>query len=100
MKEIVSKLNKAFESRLRLGIMSVLAVNDKLDFTSLRDLLGTTDGNLSSHLTALEREGFIKVIKKFVARKPKSIYSATDKGKKAFRLHLDLLEEIIRQQEN
>jgi DNA-binding MarR family transcriptional regulator len=99
MKDILSKLNKAFESRLRLGIMSILTVNEKLDFTSLRDLLGTTDGNLSSHLTALEKEGFIKVIKKFVARKPKTIYSATEKGKKAFRQHLDLLEKIIQKQD-
>jgi DNA-binding MarR family transcriptional regulator len=100
MKDILSKLNKAFESRIRLGIMSVLTVNEKLDFSSLKELLGTTDGNLSSHLTSLEKEGFIKVIKKFVARKPKTIYSATEKGKKAFREHLDLLEKIIQQQES
>jgi DNA-binding MarR family transcriptional regulator len=100
MKDIVSKLNKAFESRVRLGIMSVLTVNEKLDFSSLKELLGATDGNLSSHITALEKEGFIKVIKKFVARKPKTIYSATEKGRKAFHDHLDLLEKIIRKQES
>ena len=100
MKDIVSKFNKAFESRIRLGIMSVLTVNEKIDFSSLKELLGTTDGNLSSHLTSLEKEGFIRMIKKFVDRKPKTIYSATEKGKKAFHDHLDLLEKIIRQQEN
>jgi DNA-binding MarR family transcriptional regulator len=100
MKNIVSKLNKAFENRIRLGIMSVLTVNEKLDFSSLKELLGTTDGNLSSHLTSLEKESFIKVVKKFVAKKPKTIYSATEKGKKAFREHLDLLEKIIQKQEN
>jgi len=80
--------------------MSVLLVNEKLDFSSLKELLGTTDGNLSSHITALEKEGFIKVVKKFVAKKPKTIYSATEKGRSAFREHLDLLEKIIQQQEN
>jgi len=99
MKDIVSKLNKAFESRIRLGIMSVLCVNEKLDFSSLKELLGTTDGNLSSHISALEKEGFIKVVKKFVAKKPKTIYSATEKGKSAFREHLDLLEKLIQQQD-
>ncbi len=99
MKDILSKLNKSFESRIRLGIMSVLSVNEKLDFSSLKDLLGTTDGNLSSHTTALEKEGFIKVVKKFVSKKPKTIYSATEKGKAAFRDHLDLLEKIIQQQD-
>lgn len=100
MKEIISKLNKSFESRIRLGIMSVLSVNEKIDFSSLKELLGTSDGNLSSHLTALEKEGFIRVTKKFVARKPKSNYSVTEKGKKAFHDHLNLLEKIIRKQDN
>ena len=98
MKDIVSRLNKAFESRLRLGIMSALIVNEKLDFTELRELLGTTDGNLSSHLSALEKEGYIKVYKKFIARKPKTSYAATEKGKTAFRNHLDLLEQLIDKQ--
>lgn len=98
MKYLVSKLNRAFESRVRLGIMSVLMVNEKLDFSSLKELTGTTDGNLSSHLASLEREGFVKVVKQFVQRKPRSVYSATVAGKKAFREHLDLLEQLIKGQ--
>lgn len=96
MKDIVSKLNKAFENRIRLGIMSVLMVNETLDFNSLKELLGTSDGNLSSHLSALEKDGLISVSKQFVNRKPNTTYAATDKGRQAFREHLDLLEKLIR----
>lgn len=95
MKDIVSKLNKAFENRIRLGIMSALMVNETLDFNSLKDLLGTSDGNLSSHLSALEKDGLISISKQFVNRKPNTTYAATVKGRKAFREHLDLLEKLI-----
>lgn len=60
MKPILANFNKIFESRVRLGIMSVLAVNRRMDFTSLRDTLAVTDGNLASHLRALEEAGYIK----------------------------------------
>lgn len=95
MKNIIDRLNKAFDHRIRLGIMSVLMVNDRIDFTRLKELLDVTDGNLASHLKALEASAFIQVQKKFVGRKPQTTYSATDAGKAAFKAHLDTLEAIL-----
>jgi DNA-binding MarR family transcriptional regulator len=92
------KLDKAFENRLRLQIMSVLVVNDRYDFNSLKELLDTTDGNLASHLKALEKEEYMIVYKSFLGRKPNTTYEATDKGKQAFKQHLDALEQIIKNQ--
>lgn len=95
MKEILVNINKIFESRLRLGIMSVLAVNDSIDFNSLKKLLDVTDGNLASHIAALEKSKYIKVNKSFIGRKPNTSYSATASGRKAFKEHLDALERLI-----
>jgi DNA-binding HxlR family transcriptional regulator len=92
------KLDKAFENRVRLQIMSVLVANDRYDFNSLKELLNITDGNLASHLKALEKEAYILVNKSFLGRKPNTNYEATAKGKKAFRDHLDALEQFIKQQ--
>ena len=92
---IIANLNKAFENRIRLGIMSILVVNDEVDFTRLRELLQTTDGNIASHISTLEKHEFVKVIKQFIDRKPNTSYSATKKGKEAFRAHLDALEKLI-----
>jgi DNA-binding MarR family transcriptional regulator len=92
------KLDKAFENRVRLQIMSVLMVNESYDFTSLRDLLDVTDGNLASNLKALEKEDYITVNKAFVGRKPNTTYLASDKGKTAFQQHLNALEQLIKQQ--
>ncbi len=98
MKVPFDKLDKAFENRVRLQIMSVLMVNESYDFTSLRDLLDITDGNLASNLKALEKEGYITIHKSFVGRKPNTTYQASDKGKTAFQEHLDALEQLIQQQ--
>lgn len=98
MKYIINKLQKVFESRIRLGIMSVLMVNDSLDFMHLKELLDVTDGNLASHLSALEKKEMISVEKQFVGRKPNTRYSATEKGKMAFSKHLKYLEELLRNQ--
>ncbi len=76
--------------------MSVLMVNDKVDFNSLKDLLQVTDGNLASHATALEKEGFIHIKKEFVGKKTSTTYSATKIGVKAFEDHLDALEKLIK----
>ncbi|MEO6132364.1 MAG: transcriptional regulator [Saprospiraceae bacterium] len=92
----IYKLNKAFESRVRLGIMSVLMVNDSLDFNSLKELLKVTDGNLASHTSALEKEGFIHISKQFIGKKTSTTYSATKVGMKAFETHLDALEKILK----
>lgn len=96
MKEIIANINKAFESRVRLGIMSVLIVNDSVDFNTLKELLDVTDGNLASHITALEKINYIVVHKQFVGKRPNTTYSATAEGKKAFSAHLDALEKLIR----
>jgi DNA-binding HxlR family transcriptional regulator len=98
MKDLISGLNKVFESRIRLGIMSVLMANEFYDFNSFRETLGVTDGNLASHLKALEDKGLIMVTKQFIGRKPNTRYSATDEGKKAFRQHLVALENLLEKQ--
>ncbi len=99
MKVSFNDLHKAFESRIRLGIMSALAVNDALDFNALKEFLDVTDGNLASHLKALEKEGFIDVEKAFIGRKPNTKYRITRDGTKAFNDHLKTLERIIRSQQ-
>jgi DNA-binding MarR family transcriptional regulator len=96
VKTSIEDLHKAFESRIRLGIMSVLMVNDALDFITLRTYLDVTDGNLATHLKALEKESFIAVEKSFVGRKPNTSYSVTSAGKKAFEGHLKALESLIK----
>lgn len=96
MKIPFEKLDKAFENRVRLQIMSVLVVNDRYDFNSLKELLGVTDGNLASHLKGLEKEEYILVNKSFLGRKPNTNYEATTKGKQAFKQHLDALEQFIK----
>jgi DNA-binding MarR family transcriptional regulator len=93
-----NKLDRAFENRVRLQIMSVLMVNDSYDFTSLKDLLDITDGNLASNLKALEKEEYIIIHKSFVGRKPNTNYQASAKGKQAFQDHLNALEQLIKQQ--
>jgi len=98
MKNIITNLNKAFESRVRLGIMSILIVNDWVDFNTLKELLETTDGNLASHLKALEEKELIKMKKQFVGRKPKTSYQVTDQGRNLFKQHLDALENLIKNQ--
>ena len=98
MGNLIAKLNKSFESRVRLGIMSVLMVNDSVDFNSLKKLLEVTDGNLASHLKALEKEKMIEVKKQFIGRKPNTQYIATTIGRKAFSSHLGALEVLIKGQ--
>jgi DNA-binding HxlR family transcriptional regulator len=96
MINILENINKLFESRVRLGIMSVLLVNEKLDFNSLKQILDITDGNLASHISALEKSKYIKVNKTFIGKKPNTSYSVTAAGRKAFNEHLDALEQLIK----
>jgi DNA-binding MarR family transcriptional regulator len=98
VKVAFDKLDKAFENRVRLQIMSVLMVNENYDFTSLKELLEVTDGNLASNLKALEKEEYIVIQKSFVGRKPNTNYQASPKGRKAFQEHLAALEQLIQQQ--
>ncbi|MEJ8803317.1 winged helix-turn-helix domain-containing protein [Pontibacter sp. H249] len=95
MKDYLENINKAFESRARLGIMSVLMVEDKVDFNTLKETLQLTDGNLASHLRALEEAEYLRVEKQFVGRKPNTTYHATEAGREAFNNHLDALEQLI-----
>ncbi len=96
MKDLLTQFNKAFESKARLNIMSVLMVNDTHSFNALKELLGLTDGNLATHLRALEESGYVAVQKQFIGRKPNTTYSATATGRQAFADHLNALEEFIK----
>jgi DNA-binding MarR family transcriptional regulator len=96
VKNYIVDLNKAFESRVRLGIMSILMVNDSVDFGTLKEQLQITDGNLASHVNALEKLGYVKVRKQFVGKKPNTTYETTASGRKAFSSHIDALERLIR----
>jgi DNA-binding MarR family transcriptional regulator len=96
MKNIIENLNKLFDSRIRLGIMSALMVNETINFNDLKELMQLTDGNLASHLKALEESGYVKVQKGFIGRKTNTTYSVTKAGEKAFKSHLEALEKMIR----
>jgi len=92
----IDQLNKLFDSRVRLGIMSALMVNEEMNFNDLKDLLNITDGNLASHLKALEENKIIKVEKGFIGRKTNTTYAITKLGEKAYKSHIEALEKMIR----
>lgn len=96
MKNPIENLNKLFDSRVRLGIMSILMVNEQVNFNQLKELIDITDGNLASHIKSLEENGFIKVQKGFIGRKTNTTYTITKTGEKAFKAHVDALEKMIR----
>jgi DNA-binding MarR family transcriptional regulator len=92
---LIENLNKIFDSRIRLGIMSALMVNEEVNFNELKELLSITDGNLASHLKTLEESSYVKIEKGFIGRKTNTTYSVTKAGEKAFKLHLTALEKMI-----
>jgi DNA-binding HxlR family transcriptional regulator len=96
MKNPIENLNKVFDSRIRLGIMSALLVNEDVNFNELKELIQVTDGNLASHLKTLEESNYIKVQKGFIGRKTNTTYGVTKAGEKSFKQHLDALEKMIR----
>ena len=96
MSNPIDNLNKLFDSRVRLGIMSALMVNEEVNFNELKELLNITDGNLASHLKALEENNYIKVDKGFIGRKTNTTYSITKAGEKSFKSHIAALEKMIR----
>ena len=96
MRNPILHLNKQFENRIRLGVMSILMVNDAVDFNYLKETLQVTDGNLASHTTALEKVNYIQVKKSFIGKKPNTSFSVTKEGKKAFKEHLDALEQLLK----
>ncbi len=88
-------LDRLIHERLRLGIVSALAVNDALTFSDLKRLMGTTDGNLSVHARKLEDAGYVAVTKTFVGRVPNTSYRLTDAGREALARYLDHMEALI-----
>ena len=96
MKNPINGLNKIFDNRIRLGVMSVLMVNEEISFNDLKQLLEVTDGNLATHLVTLEENGFIKVHKGFIGKKTNTTYSITRSGEKTFSEHIAALENMIR----
>lgn len=96
MNNPIAHLNRIFDSRVRLGIMSALLVNTEVNFNELKELIQVTDGNLASHLKTLEETSYLKVKKGFIGRKTNTTYAVTKAGEKAFKSHLDALEQIIK----
>lgn len=96
MKNPIENLNKIFDSRIRLGVMSILVVNEEVSFNDLKKMMDVTDGNLASHMVNLEENGYIKVHKGFIGRKTNTTYSITKAGEKAFKEHIEALENMIR----
>lgn len=96
MKHLLKDLNKAFENKIRLGIMSALVVNHSMNFNALKELLEVTDGNLASHLKTLESNKYITVKKEFLNRKPNTTYKITRLGKNAFVKHIKAIEQLLK----
>ena len=96
MKNIILNINRAFDKRVRFGIMSILVVTESADFKRLKELLGVTDGNLASHAKALEKVNYIKIEKQFINRKPNTKYYASELGKQEFKKYINALEKIIK----
>jgi len=95
MKTIISDLNKTFDNRIRVGVMSILMRSNWVDFVTLRNTLEATDGNLSSHLSALEKQNMIKLKKQFVNNRPKTSYKISRNGLRKFTEHLIAYEKLI-----
>lgn len=96
MKSIIHQLDKAFENRIRLGLMSILSVNEWVEFNELKSLLQVTDGNLASHISALEKKEFIEIRKRFVGKKTNTTFRITEAGRSAFDCHIQALEQLLR----
>lgn len=91
----IAGLNKIFDNRIRLGVMSIVMVNEDVSFNDLKQMLEVTDGNLATHLQTLEESGYIKVQKGFIGRKTNTTYAVTKAGEKAFNDHISGLEKMI-----
>ena len=91
------QLDRVIHEKGRLGIMSMLAASPELSFTEMRDALGMTDGNLTTHIKALQQEGYVSVAKSYQNRRPLTTCALTATGRKAFAEYINLLEKIVRQ---
>jgi DNA-binding MarR family transcriptional regulator len=96
VKKILQNFDKAFENKIRLGVMSALMVNDHLDFNTLKELLDVTDGNLASHMKSLEKSEYVIPEKEFLDKKPHTKYYATEKGREAFKKHIEAIEQLLK----
>ncbi len=96
MKQLLAGLDRLLENRIRLGVMALLVVREVVDFNSMKQLLGVTDGNLASHVTALERKRYLTVHKAFLGRKPQTTYAITEAGRRAFSDHVEALERLLK----
>lgn len=94
--KVSGELDKVIHERMRLGIISALAANSKLSFTELRDLLATSDGNISVHARKLEEAGYLSCVKSFNGRMPLTEYAITKEGRKALTRYLDHMEALIK----
>jgi DNA-binding MarR family transcriptional regulator len=97
MRSPLDQFDKVFESRIRLSIMTILMVEESIDYNQLKAALEVTDGNLASHIKALEKEEYIEVMKSFFGKKPNTSYKLTKLGRKSFEVHLSSLERLINQ---
>jgi len=95
-KETIKNLNDVFSPKARLGIMTILITTEESDFSTIKERLGMSDGNLGAHMRVLEDQEYITLEKMFVNRRPRTVYKITDKGRRAFSDHLAQLEAIIR----
>jgi DNA-binding HxlR family transcriptional regulator len=93
--ETAPELDRLIHERIRLAIVSALAVNEKLSFNALKDMLSATDGNLSVHARKLEEAGYVACTKSFEGRVPRTEYRLTPEGRRALELYLDHMEALI-----
>lgn len=90
------KLDDVIHSRIRLAVMAILASVERAEFTYLRDAVGATDGNLSTHLSRLAEAGYVEVEKRFEANRPVSRYALSAEGRAAFRAYVERMERLLR----
>ena len=93
---MIDGLNKHFENRIRLGIMAILMVRDKVEFLDFKEELSLSDGNLASHMSSLEKNGYVTVLKDYVGKKPRTRYKVSSEGRRQFEIHLNALENLLR----
>ncbi len=92
-----NQLDRVIHEKGRLAIMSLLAATRQMSFTELRNTLGMTDGNLTSHLKTLQYEGYVAVTKSYENNRSLTTYSLTEKGRRAFARYIEVLERIVKE---
>lgn len=95
LRSIITNMDKEFNNRIRLGLMAAMMIEDWIEFKTMKHLLDLTDGNLASHVAALETCGYMEVRKKFIGKRPNTSYRITPTGRRAFEHHLKQMEELI-----